>query len=55
MPDVWEHIKENSSLAFGDFWEHLTHQVGGGGDLVLIDGLEVEIIDHCFIIEVDIK
>lgn len=42
MPDVWTIVKENSSLASGDFWEHLNNQEGGTSTgLVLIDGLEV--------------
>lgn len=30
MPDSWEILKANSSLPFGDAWEHLNAQEGSG-------------------------
>ncbi|RKZ36689.1 MAG: hypothetical protein DRQ49_17495 [Gammaproteobacteria bacterium] len=52
MPDVWTIVKENSSLPSGDFWEHLNNQQGGTETfLTLSDGLEVEMTEACFDVE----
>lgn len=54
MPDVWTIIKENSSLEDGDVWEHLNNQTGGGdGFTVLADGLEIDMEDPTYDVEVE--
>lgn len=54
MPDAWTILKENSSLVSGDAWEHLNNQVSGSGDsLTLFDGLEVEMADPNFDVEIE--
>jgi hypothetical protein len=35
--DVWELATSNSTIAEGDFWEHLNAQ-GGGGPTIIIGG-----------------
>ncbi len=55
MADAWTILIGNSSLVSGDAWEHLNAQQGGSGiGLVLLDGLEVEMADDCFEIEIDL-
>jgi hypothetical protein len=36
--DVWELATSNSTIAEGDFWEHLNAQGGGGGPTIIIGG-----------------
>jgi len=55
MADAWTILIGNSSLVSGDAWEHLNAQQGGSGiGLVLLDGLEVEMVDDCFDVELDL-
>lgn len=55
MPDAWTILKENSSLESGDAWEHLNNQETGVGiGLVLLDGLEIEMSDCCFDVEIQL-
>ena len=47
MKDVWELVVAGSTLADGDFWEHLNNQGGsGGGAVVFIEGFQVEQEDN---------
>lgn len=39
MPDAWTILKDNSTLAQGDAWEHLNNQGGG----VCLNNLTVNI------------
>ena len=53
MPDAWETLKDNSTLGFGDGWEHLNNQQGDGfRSVVLLNGLELEMADSTYDIEV---
>ncbi len=55
MPDTWTILKANSSLGSGDAWEHLENQEGGGSgtNLVLLDGLEIEMTGSSYDVEID--
>ena len=53
--DAWETLIANSTIPDGDAWEHLNNQGGSGpgGSLVLLDGLEVEVNEYEFDVEVE--
>ena len=56
MPDTWTILKANSSLGSGDAWEHLENQEGGSGsgtNLILIDGLKIEMTGNSYGVEIE--
>ncbi len=52
MPDAWTILKNNSSLASGDAWEHLNNQMGGTGTII-VDGAIVELTNNNFETEIN--
>ena len=43
--NAWQRLIERSSLLIGTAWEHLTHQIAGGGGVTVNNGATVALTD----------